>query len=301
MQDLTIKDILTASVIGAFVSTFGTLVALYLKDVLAVRSFERWKARQTLIGIYRRYRMPIFLAAEELSGRLHSIAKSETPAKGYSVQLLKAQTKRDPNAMAGEHYKQYRFVSHVYRLCSFLAWVEMYRRDIGTLDVDALDRNHRLESCLENVRSAIADGWVNSHPDIDAWRDCLIFREELRAIGFRMAEDHKDLTILDFGSFSEILQSDPDGDGEARWFYQAALFFDDLQANKDFRIVRMRLLVVTLTDLMEVLEPGRLPRPYIETALEWFDDIDRATGGKEWRRAGDKEAVRERLRRATKV
>jgi hypothetical protein len=116
-----------------------------------------------------------------------------------------------------------------------------------------------------------------------------------------MAEDHKDLTILDFGSFSEILQSDPDGDGEARWFYQAALFFDDLQANKDFRIVRMRLLVVTLTDLMEVLEPGRLPRPYIETALEWFDDIDRATGGKEWRRAGDKEAVRERLRRATKV
>ncbi|GAA3102932.1 hypothetical protein GCM10010520_55070 [Rhizobium viscosum] len=58
----------------------------------------------------------------------------------------------------------------------------------------------------------------------------------------------------------------------------------------------MRLLVVMLTDLMEVLEPGRLPRAYIETALEWFDDIDSATGGKQWRRVGDKDEVKERLR-----
>jgi hypothetical protein len=293
---MTISQILGASVIGAIVTTLGSLLALYLKEVLAVRSLERWKARQTLIGVYRRYRLPIYLAAEELSGRLYKLSAPDSTPKGIGVALFKKVAERDPHAMAGEHYHQYRFVSSVYRLCSFLGWVELYRRDIGTLDVDAIDRNHLLESCLENVRSAIADGWINQHPDIEAWRDCLIFREELRAIGFSMTEGQKDLTVLDFGSFFEILRNDPDGSGRGRWFYQAALFFDNLQRRQDFRLVRMRLLVVFLTDLMEVLEPNKLPRAYLRTAIELLDQADNLTGGSAWRdEARNMDAVRKRL------
>ncbi|TAY98668.1 hypothetical protein [Rhizobium leguminosarum] len=301
MFGLQLSQILGFSVVGAIVTTLGSLLALYLKDVLAVRSLERWKARQTLISVYRRYRLPIYLAAEELSGRLYRLSRPDSAPRGVGVALLSKEIARDPNAMAGDHYHQYRFVSNVYRLCGFLGWVELYRRDIGTLDVDSIDRNHLLESCLDNVRSVIADGWINQHPDVENWRDCLIFREELRAIGSRMADGQNDLSLIDFGSFLEVLQKNPDGKGEARWFYQAALFFDDLQQNKDFRIIRMRLLVVFLTDLMEVLEPKRLTRSYIRSALGSFDEIDQITGGTSWRvRGGDMDAVRKRLTSALK-
>ncbi len=61
MFGMKLSEILAASVVAACVTTSGSLLALYLKEILAVRAFERWKARQTLVSIYRRYRLPIFL------------------------------------------------------------------------------------------------------------------------------------------------------------------------------------------------------------------------------------------------
>ncbi|WP_038545456.1 hypothetical protein [Neorhizobium galegae] len=301
MFGIQISQILTFTVIGSFVTIFGNLIALYLKDVLAVRSFERWKAHQTLILVYRRYQLPIFLAAEELSGRFYGLSRPNCTIERFGIDLLHKEISRDSHALAGNHYYQYRFVSNVYRLCSFLGWIELYRRDIGTLDVEALDRNHLLESSLRNVRSAIADGWVNQHPDIHKWRDCLIFREELRAIGCRMADGQKELCLIDFGAFFEILQKRPVGSDSARWFHQAALFFDNLDRDGDFRIIRMRMLVIFLTDLMEVLQPKRLARSHIKTALDWFDELDQITGGKAWySKDVDMKAVEKRLKKALK-
>lgn len=298
MLDLPFSEILKLTVLGSVVTVAGSLIALYIKEVLTVRSFERWKARQTLITVYRRYQLPLFLAAEELSNRVFGLSRpdNDREPREVGIDLLKAEIQRAPHGMVSEHYFQYRFVSNVYRLCSFLGWVELYRRDIGTLDVDALDRNHRLEACLENIRSPLADGWINQHPDNDAWRDCLIFREELRAIGHRMALDSNGLGVIDFGSFFEILRKDPTGIGEARWFLQAALLYDTLARRKDFRIVRMRMLYIFLADLMEVLQPGRNQPSHIATALNWFDTLEEVTGGPKWmRKESDMPAVRRRL------
>lgn len=100
MFGLQLSQILGFSVVGALVTTLGSLLALYLKDVLAVRSLERWKARQTLISVYRRYRLPIYLAAEELSGRLYGLSRPDSAPKGVGVALLSKEIARDPNAMA---------------------------------------------------------------------------------------------------------------------------------------------------------------------------------------------------------
>ncbi|HEY6817452.1 MAG TPA: hypothetical protein VI168_18100 [Croceibacterium sp.] len=277
-------------------------MALYLKEVLAVRSFERWKSRQTLIGVYRRYQAPIFLAADELAGRVYGLARHDNDREIQEIQIsiLEKDFDRPAHCMVGDHYFQYRFVSNVYRFCSFLGWIELYRRDIGTLDVDSLDRNRLLESCLGNVRSALADGWVNQHDDIKDWRDCLFFREELRAIGYRMVCDGEQLALVDFGTFFETLRKDPKGTGDARWFVQAAHFYVGLERKKDFRMVRMRMLKVFLTDLMEVLQPGRIDRSQVETALELFASIERETGGPNWAPKGvDSGAIKRRLQYAS--
>lgn len=279
------KDILGLAVIGACITTAGSLLAMYIKEFVAARWLERWKARQTLLGTYRRYQLPIFLAAEELSGRVYGLSRDDNDRdeRRVGLDMLRSPAPREPHAAVSAHYLRYRFISNAYRLCCFLGWIELYRRDIGTLDVDALDHNRDLEACLSKIRSTLADGWLNQHEDWREWRDCLIFREELRAIGHRMAAENDALGVLDFGSFAALLESDPDGEADAKWFVQAALFYENLQRSHDFRLVRMKMLVVYLADLMELLQPGRIPRSYVESASRYRALLDTLTGGPAWR------------------
>ena len=281
---MALQTLLGLSVLGALVATIGSLIALFLKDFVAATWLERWKARQTLLGAYRRYQMPIFLAAEELSNRLYGLSRDNNDREQLEVGLavLKKPIVREPSAAVNDHYLRYRFVSNVYRLCSFLGWVELYRRDIGSLNVDELDRNRRLDACLRNIQSVLADGWINQHKDWQDWSDCLIFREELRAIGHAMLPPSDNLCILDFGSFTSVLEHDPDGTEAARWFVQAAQFFECLKRDQDFRLIRMRMLVVYLTDLMELLQPKRIDRSHITTAKAYRISFDTITGGPKW-------------------
>ncbi|MFL6856318.1 MAG: hypothetical protein ACJ8EB_00255 [Allosphingosinicella sp.] len=279
------KEILGLTVLGAAVTTIGSLFAMYIKEFIAVRWIERRKAHQTLLEAYRRYQLPLFLAAKELSGRLYGLSREDVDRereRDVDLDLLTTPAPREQSVAVNTHYLRYRLSSNIYRLCSFLGWVELYRRDIGTLDVDSLEHSRELETCLANIRGALADGWINEHQSWADWRDCLIFREELRAIGHSMARQEQ-LAVLDFGSFTAALESDANGIGSARWFLQAALFFVNLKGKRDFRLVRMRMLVVFLTELMELLQPGRIDRSYLETASRYRLRLDEWTGGSGWR------------------
>jgi hypothetical protein len=44
----------------------------------------------------------------------------------------------------------------------------------------------------------------------------------------------------------------------------------------------MRMLVVYLTDLMELLQPKRIDRSHIATAKEYRRSFDTITGGPKW-------------------
>jgi len=201
---MTWKGLLGLTVLGACVTTAGSLLALYIKEFVAARWLEQWKARQTLLGIYRRYQLPIFLAAEELSGRLYGLSREDNDREERAIGLeqLKNPATRELHAAISEHYLRYRFVSNVYRLCTFIAWLELYRRDIGTLDTGQIDRNRQLDACLRNIQCALADGWINQHDDWREWKDCLLYREEQRAIGSAMAVPGDALRVLDFGEFT---------------------------------------------------------------------------------------------------
>ncbi|WP_066114089.1 hypothetical protein [Blastomonas sp. CCH7-E1] len=104
----------------------------------------------------------------------------------------------------------------------------------------------------------------------------------MRAIGHAMLPPSDNLCILDFGSFTSVLEHDPDGTEAARWFVQAAQFFECLKRDQDFRLIRMRMLVVYLTDLMELLQPKRIDRSHITTAKAYRISFDTITGGPKW-------------------
>jgi hypothetical protein len=282
MLGLSWPQMLGLTGFAAIVSAVTSLFALFLKEFIAVRSFERWKAEQTLVQAYRRYQLPIYLAADELSSRFYSLSRKDffPGERAVGREMLGAEAQQERNVSAGTHYLQYRFASNVYRLCGFLGWIELYRRDIGTLDPSILDRNGRLEACLREIRGVLADGWLNRHNDRLQWRDILLFREEQRAIAHRMIAPGDRPSIIDFGTFYERLLADRSGSGDARWFMLAASLFEHFQPERDFRIVRMKMLVAHLTELMELLQPGRTPKQYLETAAAYRNDIGRLTGAK---------------------
>ena len=280
MLGLEWHQLLGLAGVAAIVAAIGNLIALLLKDFLAVRSFEQWKAKRTLLDAYRRYQLPLFLAADELSARLYGLSRDGASPEERDIgrELLLGDAPQELTAAAGGHYWRYRYASHVYRLCSFLGWMELYRGDIGALDPGILDRNGRLEACLSDIKGTLADGWLNQHEDRGQWRDALLFREEQRAIGRRMALGKDRPEVIDFGTFYEILVADPEGKGAARWFLLAAAFFERLEDDRDFRLVRMKMLVVHLTTLMELLQPGRIPRVYVASADEFRRDLARLAG-----------------------
>ena len=234
---MTPKDYLGFTVIAALVTFVGNIVALYLKDYLGARSFERWKAEQSLIALYNKYRKPISLAAKELSGRCYVLAASHSKysRENVGVEMMRqASQERDLSSVAGDHYYRYHFVSNVYRLCCFLGWTELYRRDLGLLDAGDEPQSKALDACLEKIRADLADGQINTHDDWHSWVDALIFREEQRAIGFRMINASLETGVMDFGTFYEKLEKDLDGAGAARWLLLAQDFFRIYRTRKTF-------------------------------------------------------------------
>lgn len=281
---MSLKELLSLAVLGACVTTFGSLAAMLIKEFVAAQWLEKLKARQTLRSVYRRYQIPIFLAAEELSGRLYGLSRDDNDRdeRRIGIDQINHRPPRELHVAVSDHYLRYRFFSNIYRLCSFLGWVELYRRDIGTLDTDKIDKNRAMDVCLRKVQSVLADGWINQHQDWKKWKDCLLYREEQRAIGSTMALSGDALQIADFGRFTATIENDPNGDSEAKWLIQAAHFFESIERKKDFRVVRMKLLVVYLTELMELLQPGRLDRSHVDTSIVYRSSLEGLTGGAGW-------------------
>lgn len=248
----SLESYLGFTVIAAVVTVFGNLVALFLKDVLSVRSFERWKAKQALLAVYERYRKPIGMAAKEISGRAYSTGvKWDAWRATAGVDLLKLKDpKGSPTGRVSSRFYRYKLLSDAYRLCCLLGWLELYRRDAGLLDVGAATKSRELNKCIGHIRASIADGQHNWR----GWRDALIFREEQRAIGHRMIVPGPGNGLIDFGTFCERLEDKLEGEG--RWFLPAVEFFSEIQREGDYRRIRLQKLVIHLTKLRLLLEPG---------------------------------------------
>jgi hypothetical protein len=252
---LDLKTWLGLTVIGAAISTLGALFGVVLKDYLFTRSFEKWKQRQTLEQVYQRYRDPLYLATRELASRTLEILEHYPPVYLRETVWASRPLKQIENTIEDAYFQRYKLVSTAYRLSAFLGWLELYRQEITFLHSGNYEDAKVLEAAVAEIRCDLADGQINTAPDWHIWRDTLVFREELRAIGESLIENRGSArAIMGYGRFCEQLESESSNVVQ-RWSPVVLNFYLELEAGgKDFRQVRLQRMFVHLVYLMRLLD-----------------------------------------------
>ncbi|MEQ1772438.1 MAG: hypothetical protein ABL891_01530 [Burkholderiales bacterium] len=263
---LDLKTWLGLGILGAMVSTVGALLGIVIKDYFFARSLERWKQQQTLEQVYQKFRDPLYLAARELASRSLEIFKD------YPTVYLKAKvfesrpTRQIENSIDDAYFQRYKLISTIYRLSAFLGWLELYRQEITFLPPAQNKHAKALEVAADLIRSDLADGQINDADDWQEWRDTLIFREELRAIGESLIENRGSVrAVMGYGHYCEQMESDSDN-AVKRWLPVVMNFYLDLETHgKDFRRVRLQRMFVHLVDFMRLLDRSSIT-PYLNEA-----------------------------------
>ena len=260
MFGLSATQLLGFTVLAAVVTTFGNLLATVLKEFLFARSFEKWKSRQSLRQVYLKLRDPLLLATVELVNRVAEIT-FESSVNFLETSLLAASVlSMTTNSAEDKYYQRYKFVSTIYRLCSWLGWIELYREQVVFLDSGHQKTNKDFESHVDAIRSCLADGHLNDANDWLEWTDSLVFREEQRAIGESMIDP--DLpSVIGYGSFCNKFVG-AGGSSTNPWIAVATNFLADLKSvsdgkTRDFRRARCLLLIIHGVSLIYCLDKDR--------------------------------------------
>ena len=219
--------------------------------------FERWKQQQTLEQLYQKYRDPLSVSGAELASRLHEVV-SEYPTVFLVTNVLECRPQKQVhNSVDDAYFQRYKLVSTTYRICAFLGWLELYRQELTHLHPERDAHSRALECAVAHIREDFADGTLNTADDWTEWRDTLVFREELRAIGESMIEERNSVrTILGYGRFSELLDSS-DPSPTQRWARVVLNFLLDLEPERsDFRRTRLQRLFVHVVRFTQLLDPS---------------------------------------------
>lgn len=277
MFNLPVETWLGLSVLAALVTTAGSLLATCLKEFVFARWFEAWKSTRTAQAAWDKYRVPMCIAAIELMRRIEDINR-HFPGDYLSADVLR---EKGPyftvNDRSDPHYRHYKLVSTLYRFCSFLGWVELYRREVMTLPEAAVRRRSELEKRLDTIRVSLADGQIQTADDWESWTDRLIFREELRGIGEQMINgSDKGPPIIGYSRFCEILRSAE----QPEWIGVLLNFFLVAGDNpKDFRKERFRRLIGDLHQLIQYLDAARMPADCRDWPQKYRPPTARASTG----------------------
>ena len=252
MFGLTVPQILGLSVIGAVVSAVGSIAGVIIKDYFFSRSFEMWKQKVALRQLYEKFRDPLLLSAQELASRILEIV-DEYPTVFLRTEVVATSPQRQiENSTDDPYFRRYKLVSTLYRFCSFLGWLELFRQEIAFLHPGDNRQSLKIDQCVASIRSALADGHINTADDWDNWRDTLVFREELRAIGEVMIETRGSArNVIGYGKFCELFDSTSPSETK-QWAMVAMNFFLDLETTqRDFRLTRLQLLLIHLVEFLE--------------------------------------------------
>jgi len=261
------KTVLGLSVLGALVTTVGSLIATVLKDFFLARSLERWKSRQQLRQVYLRLRDPLLLATVELVNRLGEIT-FESSVNFLEATLLQISPPRmTANSAHDPYFQRYKLISTVYRLCAWLGWVELYRQEVAFLDSGQQKTNADLEKHINAMRASLADGHLNNADDWIEWTDSLIFREEQRAIGEHMLDPQR-RSVIGYGSFNDRFVA-PGPCPTDQWIVITTTFLSDLKSvsrrnARDFRRTRCLMLIKHGVSLIKCLNKDRATARLLE-------------------------------------
>jgi hypothetical protein len=277
-----LKTWLGLAVVGTFVSTAGALIGIVLKEYLFSRSFERWKQRQTLELLYQKYRDPLVLSGCELASRALEIVEHYPTVYLAGAVLDSRPDKQIENSTDDAYFRRYKLLSTVYRFSAFLGWLELCRQELTYLHPRNSEPFRHLERAIEFIREDFADGQLNQSKDWSRWRDTLIFREELRAIGESMIESRGTArTILGYARFAELFDAEAAASSTKRWAAVLLNFLLDLEEKRpDFRLTRLKRLLVHLVDVVVLLDEHSVPKYLLEARTKYASDSlqDRPNG-----------------------
>jgi hypothetical protein len=220
--------------------------------------WDRYLKKQDGIQeVYQKYRDPLILSAVELVYRLQEINEHYPTVYLRSEVMALSPKFQEENNITDPYFQKYKLISTAYRFCALFGWLELFRKDAIYLHTGKNLAVDDLEACAELLRADVADGQLNTSDDWEDWKDTLIFREELRAIGESMI-DEKGKMIIGYGRFIELFEADGAG-RQSRWIQVATNFFLDLQVTKkDFRKIRLQRLAIHLVDLIQLLDSARM-------------------------------------------
>jgi hypothetical protein len=266
LLNMSLRDWLSLSILGAVVTTIGSLLGIFIKDYIFSRSFELWKQRQTLTQLYQKYRDSLVLSACELASRISEVLDHyPTVYLTYAV-LQTIPTKQITNSIDDPYFQRYKLVSTAYRLTAFLAWLELYRQDLTFLHPGGNKRARELDFAAGLIRQDLAHGQINTADDWDVWRDTLVFREEMRAIGESLIEVRgTSRTVMGYGQYCERLEASAPN-ATQRWSAVVLNFLLDLESHgRDFRHVRLKRLLVHLVEFAGLMDNASVA-PYLQEA-----------------------------------
>lgn len=262
------KDWLGLTVVAALVSSAVTLLGIFLKEWFFARSIEQWKQKRALEQTYQRFRDPLGLATRELASRLREILDSYPSVYLSSAVRASNPQRQLANSEDDPYYRRYKLTSTIYRFCALLGWIELYRQEITFLHLSDNLHTDKLESSLSLFRRSFADGDLNQADDFDEWRDTLIFREELRAMGEAMLESRgSSRTVMGYAKFFSSIEDT--STAISHWGTVASNFFLDLEVDRDFRKQRMAAALCQLVDMCELLNNGKLDDSMSKARKKW--------------------------------
>ena len=241
-------------------SALGAVGGILAKDFFFPLSLESLKERRALEHTYRRYKDPLVVSAAELAHRLNEITSRHPVNYLCSKVLDNHPAKQLKNDDTDPYFMRHKLMSTLYRFCSFFGWLELYRQEITFLNSGNERHAREMEIATNFIRSDMADGHINTHTDWIQWRDTLIFREELRAIGEAMIDTTGPTqTVIAYGKFLQLLDSKTEN-ATKRWTEVVMNFVLDPETDRDFRKARMDRLLVHLISLIDLMEPRYVGR-----------------------------------------
>jgi hypothetical protein len=256
MVDL--NSTLGLSTVVAVAAGVGGIAADILKAALSNYFVSRRTEKHEAKKIYEKYKKPLSLSATELANRFSELIEF-FPTSYLSLKYLRSTASKSTiNSDSDYYFRKYKLVSTAYRFCSFLGWLEIYRRDTVFLSSGDFEKDGQFDKCISKFRSALSDGQLNTFENWQEWSDYLVFREELRAVGESMAKSASNsYQIMGYADFEDLLEG-KNASGH-RWLTSTLHFFVNQKNHNEFRKIRFCLILISLCDLIVLLGDNELP------------------------------------------
>lgn len=235
-QENTILWLLISSVLGGIV---GASLRFLFEFLLP----QQVQQRREIIAIKRKYTTPLLLAAIELRHRLENVIEHI------------AAIERE-HWLASESLTGYYFLSTLYVVGKFFAWLQILRRTIVYLDFTSVKETRQFENHLRAIEDSftsprlLAENTTSSPSTAgDAW----VFTYWMQAVGALMiVREDDDYRALDYVEFQKNFNQAANSDFK-RCIEVVAILFSELRANEPRfkRIIAAHALVNAFVDFAD--------------------------------------------------